>query len=462
MSSGEGTRERAVEALQALVRIPTVSHPDEQDLAAFDALLTELEARFPLVHERLEVTRVHTHGLLLRWAGRSTERPVVLMAHLDVVPVEDPARWSHPPFSGAVVDGSIWGRGTLDDKGCVVAICTAVEELLEAGHVPAQDVWLSFGCDEEVFGQAAPEAVRILQQRGVRPWFVLDEGGAVAGGAFPGVRRPVAVVGVTEKGVTSLLLRAEGRGGHASTPARNGPTARIARAITALEGSPMPPSVPPPTVELFRRMAPHAGLPLGPVLAGAARVPALLVRALVAAGPETAAMTRTTFAVTTLQGSPALNVIAGAATAGVNIRVMLGDTVEGVLAHVRRAVGKGIEIEVVEEGAASPLSPYSTTGPGEEHTDEAFDLLERTITEVFPDAVPAPYVMMAATDSRHFTAICERVYRFAPFRMSKAQREAIHSHDEHLGVQDLLDGVAWYRLLVQSLPATGAATGTLA
>lgn len=456
MSSGEGgsgrATDRAVEALQALVRIPTVSHPDELDPATFDALLAELEHRFPLVHERLGVTRVHTHGLLLHWAGRSSARPVVLMAHLDVVPVEDPARWTHPPFSGAVVDGSIWGRGTLDDKGCVVAICTAVEELLEAGHVPAQDVWLSFGCDEEVFGEAAPEAVRILTERGVRPWFVLDEGGAVAGGAFPGVRRPVAVVGVTEKGVTSLLLRAEGRGGHASTPARNGPTARIARAITALERSPMPASVPPPTVELFRRIAPHAGLPLGPVLAGAARVPALLVRALLAAGPETAAMTRTTFAVTTLQGSPALNVIAGAATAGVNIRVMLGDTVEDVLAHVRRAVGKDVGIELVEEGAASPLSPYSTTGAGEEHRDEAFDLLERTIEQVFPEAVPAPYVMMAATDSRHFTAICERVYRFAPFRMSKAQRESIHSYDEHLGVQDLLDGVAWYRRLLTDLP----------
>ena len=457
MSSGEGgldpATSRAVEALQALVRIPTVSHPDELDPTTFDALLVELEQRFPLVHELLEVTRVHSHGLLLRWAGRSGARPVVLMAHLDVVPVEDPARWTHPPFSGAVVDGSIWGRGTLDDKGCVVAICTAVEELLEAGHVPAQDVWLSFGCDEEVFGQAAPEAVRVLRERGVQPWFVLDEGGAVAGGAFPGVRRPVAVVGVTEKGVTSLLLRAEGRGGHASTPARNGPTARIARAITALERSPMPASVPPPTVELFRRIAPHAGLPLGPVLAGAARVPALLVRALLAAGPETAAMTRTTFAVTTLQGSPALNVIAGAATAGVNIRVMLGDTVEDVLAHVRRAVGKDVEIEVVEEGAASPLSPYSTSGATDgEHRDEAFDLLERTIEQVFPEAVPAPYVMMAATDSRHFTAICERVYRFAPFRMSKAQRESIHSHDEHLGVQDLLDGVAWYRRLLEDLP----------
>ena len=201
-----------MEALQAAVRIPTVSRRDGVDTEVFDALLAELERRFPLLHERLELTRVHTHGLLFRWCGASDAQPVVLMAHLDVVPIEDESRWTHPPFSGAVVDGVVWGRGTLDDKGCVVAICSAVEELLEDGHEPAQDVWLSFGCDEEVFGQAAPEAVAVLRERGVEPWFVLDEGGAVAGGAFPGVSAPVAVVGVTEKGVTSLLLRAEGRG----------------------------------------------------------------------------------------------------------------------------------------------------------------------------------------------------------------------------------------------------------
>ena len=449
MTLREARRERAVEALQAAVRIPTVSRRDGVDTEVFDALLAELERRFPLLHERLELTRVHTHGLLFRWPGASDAQPVVLMAHLDVVPIEDESRWTHPPFSGAVVDGVVWGRGTLDDKGCVVAICSAVEELLEDGHEPAQDVWLSFGCDEEVFGQAAPEAVAGLRERGVEPWFVLAEGGAVAGGAFPGVSAPVAVVGVTEKGVTSLLLRAEGRGGHASTPARNGPTARIAKAITALESSPMAPALPAPTVELFRRLGPHLPLPLRPVVAAAARVPAVLTRTLLAAGPETAAMVRTTFAVTTLEGSPALNVIAGSATAGVNIRVMVGDTVESVLEHVRRAVGRGVDIEVVEEGAASPLSPYSTA----EHAAPAFDLLETTSGEVFPDAVPSPYVMMAGTDSRHFTEICERVYRFAPFRMRKAQREAIHSHDEHLGVEDFLDGVAWYRLLIERLPA---------
>lgn len=435
--------DRAVAKLQALIRIPTVSHRDPEllDTQAFDDLLVELERQFPLLHERLELTRIHTHGLLFHWRGASAERPVVLMAHLDVVPVE--GEWQHPPFSGALVDGSIWGRGTLDDKGCVAAICEAVETMLEDGVTPAQDVWLSFGCDEEVFGLAAPEAVSELTRRGVRPWFVLDEGGAIASEAFPGVGAPIGVVGLTEKGVTSLELTATGRGGHASTPAKWGPTARIARAITRLERSPMAASVPAPTVELFRRMAPHAPLPVRPLMAGADRIKPLLTRILLAAGPEPAAMARTTFAVTTLSGSPALNVIAGTAKAGVNIRIMVGDTVAGVLEHVRKAVGDDqVAIEVVEANEPSPISPM----------DEAFGLIEASISELFPDAVPAPYVMMAATDARHFTTICERVYRFAPFRMTKAQRQAIHSYDEHLGIDAFLDGVRWYRHLIERLP----------
>jgi carboxypeptidase PM20D1 len=282
-----------------------------------------------------------------------------------------------------------------------------------------------------------------LARRGVRPWFVLDEGGAIAHEAFPGVAAPVGVIGVTEKGVTSLELRVDGRGGHASTPARMGPTARLARAVVRLDRSPMAASTPEPTLELFRCLAPHAPLALRPLLANAARIRPVLTRALVAAGPETAAMTRTTFAVTTLSGSPSLNVIASTARAGVNIRIMVGDTVAGVIEHVRRAIDDDrVHVEVVEQHEPSPVSPR----------DDAFALLERTIGEVFADAVPAPYVMMAATDSRYFTAICERVYRFAPFRMTRAQRESIHSYDEHLGVDDFLDGVRWYRTLLESLP----------
>ncbi|MCW2833827.1 MAG: dapE 2 [Nocardioides sp.] len=441
--------DRVVAKLQALVRIPTVSDRDPAlvDTAAFDRQLVELADQFPRLHDQLELTRVGTHGLLFRWPGSSDDRPVVLMAHLDVVPVDESAPWQHPPFDGEIHDSptgaAIWGRGTLDDKGCVVAICEAVELLLEDGFTPAQDVWLSFGCDEEVSGTAAVEAVAELLGRGVTPWFVLDEGGAIAHQAFPGVEPPLGVIGITEKGTTSVELIAEGRGGHASTPARNGPTVRIAKAVLRVEKSPFPATAPAPTLELLRRLAPHLPRPVRSIAARSDRITPLVTRALVAAGPEAAAMTRTTVAVTTLSGSPALNVIASSARAGLNIRIMVGDTVAGVLAHLRKAIkDDDIRIELVDEGEPSPVSPM----------DEAFELLEDCIVQVFPDAVPTPYVMMAATDSRHFTRISERVYRFAPFRMTKAQRQAIHSYDEHLGITDLIEGVTWYRTLIERLP----------
>src|SRR4051795_12813883 len=438
--------ERAVAKLQTLVRIPTVSDrdPARVDTDAFDRLLDELRAQFPLLHEHLELTRIGSHGLLLRWPGHADDRPVVLMAHLDVVPVDESAPWRHPPFSAEIHEGAVWGRGTLDDKGCVTAICEAVERLLEAGHRPAQDVWLSLGCDEEVFGTAAAAAVDELVRRGVRPWLVLDEGGAIALEAFPGVSRAVAAIGVAEKGTPSGRLRVRGRGGHASTPARNGPTARLARAIVRIDRSPMAARLPDTTVDLMRTLAPHLPRPLRPVLGRADRIRPLLTRALTMAGAEAAAMARTTFAITTLEGSPALNVIASSATAGVNIRVMPGDTVADAIAHLRKVIDDdGIEIKMVERGEASPVS---SLGP-------AFDLVTSLVAECFPEAVVTPYVQTGATDSRHFTRICDHVYRFVPFEMTAAQRQAIHSYDEHLGVDAFLAGIEWYRLLLQRLPS---------
>lgn len=433
----------AVSKLQRLVRIPTVSYRDPAaiDRQAFEDFHTALADAFPLLHQHLERIEIHDHAVLYRWPGAAATHPVVLMAHLDVVPVE--GDWQYPPFSAEIADGAVWGRGTLDDKGSLVAICEAVERMLADGVTPAQDVWLSFGADEEVSGDSAPLAVEALRERGVSPWFVLDEGGAIAHQAFPAVSAPIGVVGVSEKGVTSLELHAEGRGGHASMPARNGPTARIARAITRLDAAPMAAHLPEPTVELFRRIGAGAPVGLRPLFSQATRLGPLFTRALIAAGPEAAALVRTTFAVTTLSGSPALNVIAGRAKAGVNIRVMVGDTVDDAIAHIRKVIADDdIRIEVLERNEPSPISPR----------DDAFALIESTISQLFPDAVPAPYVMMAATDSRFFTEICDRVYRFTPFRMTKAQRESIHSYDEHLGVDAFLDGIDWYRRLLEGLP----------
>jgi carboxypeptidase PM20D1 len=435
----------AVAKLQELLRIPTVSYADERaDPAPFHAFLAAHERLFPRLHADLERTLLNGTAMLFHWPGRSSARPVVLMAHIDVVPVAEGDRWQHPPFAAEVVDGTLWGRGTLDDKGSLVAISEAVERLLEGGHVPAQDVWLSFGNDEEISGGGAPAAAAALRARGVAPWFVLDEGGAVAHDAFPGVSAPVAVVGVTEKGTTTVTLEVEGRGGHSSTPRRNDTTARLARAVVRLDDLSFPAALPAPTLELLRRLAPHAKAPMRQLLGAATKAPPVLTRLLTLAGPETAAMTRTTLAVTTLQGSPAHNVIASTARAGVNVRVMVGDTVAGVVQRMCRAIADDrVRVTVTEASEPSPVSAYD---------DDAFRLLESVIEECFPGAVPSPYVMMGATDSRFLTEICPRVYRYAPFRMTKAQRESIHSYDEHIGVEAFLEGVRWYQRLVERLP----------
>lgn len=438
--------DRAVAKLQALVRLHTVSYDDERqiDHKAFHAMRTEMELLFPLMHLKFEVIKVERDSLVLHWKGHSDDKPVVLMAHQDVVPVDTSMPWTHPPFSAVIEDGVIWGRGVLDDKGALVAICEAVERLLEADYVPAQDVWLCFGAREEVSGPDAKAMVETLKERGVKPWFVLDEGGAIAHQAFPGVQPPLGVVGVSEKGTTTLLLRAEGKGGHSSTPAAKGPTWRIARAVLRLEKNPFPARLPTPTVEMFKRIAEHAPKAMRPLLANGDRLGPALAKALQAAGPEPAALTRTTMAVTQLTGSPAHNVSASSATAAVNLRILVGDTVESAKAHVRKAIrDKSITIEAVDSNEPSPLSPID---------DDAFRLIENTIGEVFPDAVATPYIMMAATDSRFFTEICERVYRFAPLRMTKQQRESIHSYDEHLRVEDLTDAVRWFQRLIEGLP----------
>ena len=216
-------------------------------------------------------------------------------------------------------------------------------------------------------------------------------------------------------------------------------------AVVRLEKRPFAASLPEPTLEMFSRLAPYAPLALRPVFANARRLRPLVKRVLLAAGAEPAALVRTTMAVTTLSGSPAHNVIASSATAAVNLRILVGDTVASATEHVRKAIADdSISLELLDVNEPSPVSPID---------DAAFELITDTISELFEDAVPTPYVMMAATDSRHFTAICPRVYRFTPFRMTKAQRESIHSYDEHIGVEDFLDGVRWYTRLIERMPA---------
>lgn len=434
-------RQQTAEHLARLVRIATVStsDPAERDEAVFAEFVTVLAELYPRLHDALELTTVGTGGLLFRWPGASDQRPLVLMAHWDVVPVvaQD---WARDPFSGEIVDGFVHGRGTLDDKGSLVVICEAVESLLGQRYSPEQDVYLSFGCDEEVAGSTAPAAVEELRDRGVRPWLVIDEGGAVVEGVFPGLHQPAALVGVAEKGLLDVELRVADQGGHAAMPRQGGAVARLAAAITRLDRHPFPATLSDPSLAMVRVLGAHTTGPLQRVLPHAGRLRPAVAQAFARMGPETAAVVRTTVAITQLQGSPGANVIAAAATAHANIRSQIGETMDSVLRRLRRVIkDDGVEVTVVGGNGPSPVSP----------SDGAqFAALTRAVAVTYPEAVAAPYVMMQASDARHFHQISDHVYRFSPFAMSRAQRDSIHGVDERIDVESLGRGVAFYRELI--------------
>lgn len=445
---------RAAQSLARLVRIPTVTPPpgplSEEDAAPFIVFREELEALYPGVFGAAEVETAGRAGLLMRIPGQFAERPVMLMAHQDVVPVPDNWQaegWEHPPFDGVIADGRVHGRGTLDDKGAMVVLLEALEALLGEGWSPLRDVFLFFGGDEESHGDSAVQAVRLLESRGVEPWLVLDEGGAVATEAFPTLRREMAVIGASEKGIMTLRLTVDGVGGHASTPPRRSAPGILALALVEIEEHPFPAAIHDLSIEMLEGLAPHVTRPMRGLLKRAGRRRALLGRVMARLGPELAAMVRTTAAITQLEGSPAQNVLATRASAVINVRVAVGSSCAEAKEYLVEAIDDArVKIEVLESTEPSPVSP---TGE-----DARWRALGSAVTASYPDAVTVPYIMLAASDARHVARIAPAVYRFSPLRMDRAQREAIHGPNENVEIDALGAGVAFYRALL-----TGDALG---
>jgi carboxypeptidase PM20D1 len=440
--------EPAIERLQGLLRIPTVSRNDHSrvDWSQFERFREALVEAFPLVHARLEREIVDGHSLLYRWPGTGVGAPSVLMAHQDVVPADE-AGWAHPAFGaervGTGEDTRIWARGAIDDKGALGSILEAVESRLAAGFRPAADIYLSFSHDEETAGTGASSAVELLRSRGVRPGFVLDEGGAVVEGAFPGVPGQIAVVGVSEKGIAGIELVVEKKGGHASTPARDGATTRLARAITRLEERPSRPRMSEPTLGMITTFGTRARGPFGFMLRRARFFRPILTRVFARLGPETSAVVRTTRAVTRLTGSAGDNVIAERATAMINVRIAVGSSVEEATRDIRRAIADpSVQVNVVYGVEPAPVSP--SHGP-------AWDTLSAAIDDIFPGALVTPYVMLQASDSRHFAEISEHVYRFLPFDLSAAERGTLHAKDESIRASTYLRAIRFFDRLIGAL-----------
>jgi carboxypeptidase PM20D1 len=436
----------SIARFRELLQIPTVSHADEGavDREQFDRFLDTMVRLYPALHAALDRDVIAGHSLLYRWRGTHEGDPLVLMAHLDVVPVVE-SEWDHEPFAADVVGhgaaAEIHARGAIDDKGALVAILEAVERLVIEGVTPAHDVYLAFGHNEETAGDGARAIVDLLRARAVRPALVIDEGGAVVDGVVPGVTVPTAMVGVAERGVMTLLVTAREGGGHASTPPAVPATARLARAIDRLHRHPFPPRIAPPVRALFTTIAPHAPQPLRWVFGHLALTGPLLARIFPRLGPEMNAMVRTTAVATQLSGAPGENVLATTARAAINIRLLTGDTVASATARVRCVIADpAVEIEVRHGSDPSPVAPWRGA---------AWRRIAAAVGATLgSDVVTTPYIQLGASDSRWFTAISDHVYRFTPFHLTRAERDALHSHNERIRVDVWLRGIGFYRELI--------------
>lgn len=437
-------KQRAIRHFQQLLRIPTVSRVDEStvDWASFDAFIAKLAELYPRTHETLTLTRINDYGLLFHWKGARKGPATVLMGHYDTVPADD-GDWPYPPFSATLADGVIWARGTIDDKLSVAGIFEAVEATLLKGFTPEHDVYLAFGNNEETTGETAHAIAEYLHDNGVRLGLVLDEGGAVVDGGFPGVSENLAVIGVSEKGVLDVTLTAVDPGGHSSTPNRGGATARIARAISRIEAHPFPARITPPVRELMETVGRYGSTALRVVFANLWLFGPLVARLFIARGGEPAAMAHTTTVATVLRGSAAPNVLASTAQANINVRILPGETVTSVVARLARVIADDqVQLSILKGHDPSPIS--RTSGP-------VWGKVIETVEETFPDAVPTPYLMLGASDARWFAPYSATVYRFSPFRMSAEVRATLHGSAEHLPADAFVEGVTFYRRLITKL-----------
>lgn len=449
-------KRRAAENLAKLINCRTIDPAKDGerleagDFSEYERLRNLLRTFYPLVHKELRFELINGHSLLYHWVGRNNNKPLVLMAHYDVVPANE-EQWSKPPFAGLIEDDLIWGRGALDTKSTLCGILEAVEALLAVGYTPDQDVYLSFGHDEETMGSGAPAIVEVLHERGIRPEMVLDEGGAILENMFPGVKKPIAVVGMAEKGVADIEVTIEGSGGHSSTPGRLNPLAILSRIILQVEKKPFKAGMPVEVKEMFDVLGRHMPFMYRLIFANLWCFKPLLLKLLPLISRELNALCRTTAVFTIAEAGRASNVIPEKVRALANLRLAAAEPLEKALQHIRsqalkvsKKVRQGadplkVEVEMLHGHNASPSSPTSSS---------AYHKLVDTIETIFKGTIVTPYIMLGASDARHFCAISENVLRFSPIPMSKEELRSIHGHDERITIDKLAAIVKFYIALI--------------
>jgi len=432
----------AQEKLGAMIRVPTVSKHEYEDLSEFYRFHAVLEQLFPLIHQNLQKT-VLNGTLLYRWKGSDEKLlPILLMGHQDVVPASDEG-WSVPAYSGIVKDGCIYGRGAMDCKSTMYVELQAVEELLSEGFVPPCDVYLEYSINEETGGDGAAAAMRYLRDKGIRLALVIDEGGAIIDEAVPGMTKPYAVLGVTEEGYMDVKITARGKGGHSSTPPRNTPAARLFAFANEIERKrPFKKKLIPEVVEMFRAMAPALPGALRFLLGNLWLTKPLVMAVMPKVSPFGEALMATTCCFTQMKGSDAANVIPKEPYLIANLRCSVHQNCEESLAVLKKYGKKyDLEFEVLLQRDASAVSDIHS---------KAYGYVEKSVREFFPDVGVAPYLIMGGTDCRHFHALTDTALRFAPVRVTNSQNAACHAVDENVSVSALAEGVRFYKRFLRN------------
>lgn len=442
--------ESAAGRLAGALRFATVSNedPDKVDWKVFEQFRAYLQQTFPRVHQTLQREVVNEHSLLFTWIGRDPAlRPVLLMAHQDVVPAGsgNDTEWDHPPFSGEIAEGYIWGRGALDDKASLTGILEAVELLLAQGFEPQRTIYLAFGHDEEVGGfNGAARIAEMLQSRGERLELVLDEGGMIVEGVLPNIAVPVALVGTAEKGYLTLGLSVQGKAGHSSMPEASTAIGVLSRAITRLESRPFPADLS-HTRRLFSHLSNRLPFSKRLVLANLWLFGPLVEKHMTAA-PETNATIRTTAAATVMSGGVKENILPASASALVNLRIMPGESVDLVTRQVEKIIAD-------PRVAIRPQEVRSEPSPVSDPDTQIYALLNRTIRQAAGEQeLPvAPYLEVAATDSRHYSELTSNTLRYVHFPLNRQDLARLHGLNERISVKDYAGVVRFYLQLLKNL-----------
>jgi carboxypeptidase PM20D1 len=444
----EGIGAESVAHLSEAVSIPTISYlPDSPvDTFAFKSYMEFIKKTYPLVHEKLEREVFNNFSMLYRWKGEDTSlRPMVLMAHYDVVPPGDTASWERKPFSGYFDGTYIWGRGTLDDKAAMISILEAVEALLGKGYKPERTLYLSFGHDEELAGNmGAGTIAESFKKRGIKPDFVLDEGMAITNGMIPMMKKPVALVGTSEKGYLTVKLSADMPGGHSSTPEKESAITVVNSALNKLEEKQMNPEISGPVNDFIRYIGPEMPFYAKAIFANKWIFKCIII--IIYTGSSSGnALVRTTIAPTMINAGIKDNVIPTKAEAVVNFRIIPGETSTIVIAHIRKVIDDDrikIEADNTTLSEPAPVSPVDVPG---------FRFISLTIRQIYPDAVVSPTLMLGSSDSRHFSAVTRNIYRFAPIVVTSEDMARIHGLNERTKADDFRKGIGFYYQLIVNL-----------